>query len=289
MVSKRVQSTADLTALAISWLFVRRKCRVICDEMGLGGFGEFTPYSLWRGDVAGIARLGRDYRFDLVEVKGSRADARREDMSRGKWELLARGKKLNLWLLVSHDCRPEDYEGLPVQWGVLRASEDATTLRCVRRPQGDWSSAEGRLVSASEAAPGIFSAATRTLLSRLPYLGQSVSSGVLALHEQAQKVEEAPPLPPPIPVEHHLDEVRLYRTIIFTPGLSKETVVPVLGVDGSHIGFANVEPVGEDRSKVDLSIRYDSADRLLAETKQTRFSIGSGVVKATWATDDGQS
>lgn len=260
----RAESTRELTVLAFSWLFVRRKCRVLADEVGLAGkanrFAGLRGVSHWRADAVGIAQIGNSYRIDVVEVKGSRADARREDMSSGKWELLPQGGRFNGWLLVSADCRPEDYKGLPLAWGVLQAAADASTLRMIRRPVASGMKDHGEiLLSAAEIAPDLFAASYRTLASRLPYLGRSVPEAVAAFHTVEDgsigdflNIDLPEPLPAQIPGAPgevkilDVDDARLYpfSATVDIQGLGlADYVAPIRGLDGKIIGYGDRKSV----------------------------------------------
>lgn len=309
----RAESTRELTVLAFSWLFMRRKCRVLCDEIGIGGLANrLTPsgMSQWRADAAGITQIGRQFRIDVVEVKGSRADARREDMTAGKWELLPQGKRLNGWLLVSAECRPEDYHGLPLAWGVLQASADATTLRIIRKPVASGLIPYGEiLLDPADAAQDIFHSAYRTLTSRIPFLGRAVPEAVAKLHEvdAAEPADflgfDAPdPLPAQIPggpgdvKQLDLDSARTYPiswTIrlptTFDP--KNEGVLPIRGLDGKVVGYGVLKLMGNGAYSLDGSIDYSSEERLLIETQQARLgnAIDERGVAIEWKAPDGQS
>ncbi len=293
----RAESTRELTILAFSWLFMRRRCRAMADEVGLGGLANhLAPFgsSHWRADVAGIARIGNQYRIDVVEVKGSRADARRENMSEGKWELLPQGGRLNGWLLVTEDMRPEDYAGLPSQWGVLQATANNTVIRTIRKPRGTkgFSNPGEIMLDPGDAAPDIFTLSYRTLTSRLPFLGHSTGDAVAKLSKIDNLTspesylgwdEPVEPLPAVIPggipnaQVLDLNEARTYpiTSFINIPDMAPDALinegalVPIRGLDKKIIGYGSVRSV-PGGFLLEGSIEYSSGERLLLETAQGR-------------------
>lgn len=269
MAKSRGESTKDLTALAFSWLFMRRRCRMMAGEVGIGGkANSLIANGHWRADVVGCAKMGNLYRFDLVEIKGSRADARREDMASGKWELLPQGQMFNGWLLVAHDVRPEDYAGLPPAWGVIQASEEADTARIIRRPtHGEI------LLSAQQAASNLYILGYRTLNSRIPFLGPSMATATARFHEEAEEAQK----------QIQLDEARTYPFSAVVEGRVSEGVVPIRGLDGKTIGFGALRQVGEDRWHLVGSIDYASEERLLLETLQASAQVIKEGVSIAWA------
>jgi hypothetical protein len=290
MAKSRVESTRDLTILACSWLFMKRRCRALAAEVGLSGLASSLHVSgQWRADVVGIARIGNQYRIDVVEVKGARADARREDMTQGKWELLPQGKRLNGWLLIAEDVRPEDYAGLPPHWGVLQASMGGTVVRTIRKPRS-----LDILLDSISAAPDLFTIAYRTLTSRLPFLGRSVADAVAALSESSTELSAAEllgwdvdPLPVNIPggiAEGRvldLNEARTFPISAFVAtsdgSFAAGAVVPIKGLDQKTIGYAVARP-SPGGFMIEGSIEYGSGERLLLEASQG-YSVGSSVSK----------
>lgn len=266
MAKSRGESTKDLTALAFSWLFMRRRCRMMAAEVGVTGKASaLTASGIWRADAVGATKIGNLYRIDLVEIKGSRADARREDMTTGKWELLPQGGVFNGWLLIAHDVRPEDYEGLPSAWGVIQASEDADTARIIRRPDADGEI----LLPAAQAAPHLYILGYRTLNSRIPYLGPSVATATAQFHEVEEK-------------SLALEEARTFPFSAVVEGKVGEGVVPIKGLDGKVIGFGALRQVGDNRWHLVGSIDYASEERLLLETLQASAQVVKEGVSIAW-------
>ncbi len=137
----RAEATTIHTALALAWLWHARGHRAIACETGVCGDYLHKPMDgTWRVDAIGatvkrVRRRGGIYEelcaVDVVEVKGTRADLRRENLEAGKWVAMA--TDFTCWLLVSADCRDVDLASLPERWGVLRANDAATGVTVVRR------------------------------------------------------------------------------------------------------------------------------------------------------------
>jgi hypothetical protein len=189
----RAEATARVTRLAFGWLWHKRKCRVIADEIGAPyhGHGLLKPMDGgYRYDLAGAARMGgtvEPWRFDVVEVKGTSADARREDMGKGKWMQAALGERpFNYWLIVDELVKAEDYEGLPPVWGVVRCRNHAVVLE--RKPAGGGDIR----VDHERAARALFALAYRTTTSGLPFMGKSPldAARLMVAEEERLKREE---------------------------------------------------------------------------------------------------
>lgn len=287
MAMSRRESTEALTALAFCWLWSRRGCRVMADEVGVGGVCRFlcpSTEGLFRADVIGCVKKERSYRIDLVEVKGSRADARREDMSRGKWELLPQGQRLTGWLLMSHDVRDEDIVGLPTAWGLLRASEDGTVVSVIRRAKEHW-------IPETEAARDLYVLAARTLGSRLPWMGRNQAESLTALHMAADTPQWTPeeflgidsPVPDPLPLQVpggvpptrvlDIDHARTFAVHGRLESMADDrgsALIAIRGVDGSVIGYASARPTVGGGYSFEGAIDYETPERLLLETGEGR-------------------
>lgn len=299
----RRESTEALTALAFSWLWARRGCRVMADEVGVTGLCRFlcpSTEGLWRADAVGCTKKDRSYRLDLIEVKGSRADARREDMSRGKWEMLPESRRLTGWLLMSHDVKDEDIIGLPVSWGLLRASEDGTVVSTVRKAQEHW-------LPEAEMARDLHVLAVRTLGSRLPWMGRTQAESLAALHVAAETPRWTPeefvgidsPLPDPLP-DHipggipltrvlDVDHARTFpvhgRLESMVAGKGS-ALIAIRGVDGgSIIGYASVRPTVGGGYSFEGAIDYETPERLLLETGEGRPAVTASAsgISIVWA------
>lgn len=303
----RAESTRALTALAFSWLWVRRDCRAMADEVGVTSLCSrlCAPLDgIFRADAVGCAKKGNQYRIDIVEVKGSRADARREDMSAGKWELLPQGKRLTGWLLVSHDVRDEDIKGLPTAWGLLRASEDGAVVNVVRKAQEHW-------LSDAEVTRDLFFLASRTLGSSLPWMGRSLPESVAKLHEASETPKCSPEafvgvdeeLPDPLPVQipgalpanvkvMDVDQARTFavRGVVNGEAGGDGKLVPIRGIEGLVVGYASVRPVANGLV-FDGSIDYETPERLLLETGQGRLSaeLTANGIAIVWPSAEAQS
>jgi hypothetical protein len=187
------------TRLALAWLWHRRGCRALAEEVGVYASGRVCRVAdgRWRVDVVGSARKpsrrrasdGWQWRVDVVEVKGHRADWMREARVlarepehvrsvRSKWHALAEGAggragAPGLWLLVSHDVADADLKLLPVEWGVLRADAYAVEVEVVRDcARARWSDA-----APDDSELWALSCAGRR---RLPTMGRDVASALTA-------------------------------------------------------------------------------------------------------------
>jgi len=130
----RSEATARVTRALVAWLWAQG-CRLLAPEVGLHTFhGLCTPWrGFWRGDVGAIWRQ----EAHLFEVKGTRADLAREDLSQGKWKWSWAELGLRPWLVVDVKiaCQPPTGWGLMVvnDTGVLRV--DVEPRVCDRSPQ----------------------------------------------------------------------------------------------------------------------------------------------------------
>lgn len=170
-------ATVAHTQLGAAWLWTSRNCRVIADEAGFSAYrgGIFLQPSnaLWRADLVGVSWKPHkgshlltegDPVFDLVEVKGHRADWMRERPKdpRSKW-LSSEQSRCRLWLLVSATIDDTLLADLPPWWGILRASPEATALEVVRKaPQ------PGTFDDPSRAAYSLHVLAQRCITRKLP-------------------------------------------------------------------------------------------------------------------------
>jgi len=303
----RAESTRALTALAFSWLWVKRECRVMAEEVGVTSLCSrlCAPLDcIFRADAVGCTKKGNQYRIDIIEVKGSRADARREDMSAGKWELLPQGRRLTGWLLVSHDVRDEDIKGLPLAWGLLRASEDGAVVNVMRKAQEHW-------LPDNEVARDLFFLASRTLGSGLPWMGRTLPECVAKLHAASEApkcspeafvgVDEEPPDPLPaqipgaLPANVKVIDIDQARTFAVRGVVNGETrdngkLVPIRGIEGAVVGYASVRPV-VNGLVFDGSIDYETPERLLLETGQGRLSaeLTANGIAIVWPPAEAQS
>jgi hypothetical protein len=104
-----------VTCACAAWLW-RLGSRVIVPEVGLTHEGSFLepPWGSWyRVDLA--ASVGR--RTHVIEVKGSRSDLAREDLTSGKWQLFY--PHLTVWLAYDASVdRPDLHE----RWGLLKVA-----------------------------------------------------------------------------------------------------------------------------------------------------------------------
>jgi hypothetical protein len=188
----RADATLRVTRLAFGWLWHKRKCRVIADEIGgpYRGHGLLKPMDGgYRYDLAGAARMPgtvEPWRFDVVEVKGTPADARREDMSQGKWAEAARGERpFNYWLIVDDVVKAVDYEGLPDVWGVVRCRDHSVIVE--RKPAGGGDIRLGH----DHAARALFALAYRTTTAGLPFMGKSpLDAARLMVAEEERLMKE---------------------------------------------------------------------------------------------------
>lgn len=186
------QATTAHTQLGAAWLWTARDCRVIADEAGFG-CRESLPAIFcpplgvsWRADLVGVRwhmpRNARRYGegsalFDLVEVKGHRADWLREKPldPNSKWQL-GQYTTVRLWLLVSATIGDDLLVDVPPWWGIVRADTDVQKLVTVRTaPQS------GRIDDAGTAAYSLHALARRSVTGRLPQMPRSVTEAVTAL------------------------------------------------------------------------------------------------------------
>lgn len=97
-------------------------------EVGLHMSGLCTPQNgRWRVDLVGI-----DRRVHVIEVKGTRADIKREDLTSGKWSLPYDDLGLTPWLAVDAKITDDLFEELPDSWGVIRIAD--TRVKVIRKP-----------------------------------------------------------------------------------------------------------------------------------------------------------
>lgn len=169
------------TALAMAWLWHRQGSRVLATEVGVSKLGcRLVPAmgASWRADVVGVSGgPGKPHCFDVVEVKGHRADFRR-DLPRdfSKWSVSDKSP-LRLWLLVSADVDDEALAGIPVHWGLLRATAEHDQVTTLRKAAGS-----GILDAAAEAA-SLYACGTRAIAGKLPRLGRGVPDSTKAILE----------------------------------------------------------------------------------------------------------
>lgn len=131
----RSQGTARVTAATASWLWAQGS-RAIAPEVGLHAVrGLCAPWDgRWRVDlVAATPRHGARERIDVIEVKGSSADLRREDLDAGKWMLRYDRMGLTPWLAVSSRVDRDLWSGLNPLWGVV--SCDGFNAKVARQPE----------------------------------------------------------------------------------------------------------------------------------------------------------
>ena len=185
----RADATARVTRLAFGWLWHKRKCRVIADEVGgpYHGHGLMKPIDGgYRYDLAGAARMSglvEPWRFDVVEVKGTPADARRENMAAGKWAEAAKGERpFNYWLIVDDLVKAEDYEELPEVWGVVRCRSHSVVLE--RKPAGGGDIR----VDHERAARSLYALAYRTTTSSLPFMGKSPMDAAMNMVAEEERL-----------------------------------------------------------------------------------------------------
>lgn len=167
------------TVLAVAWLWHRQGSRVLATEVGVGKTGDRLMPAMgawWRADVVGVSGgPGKPHCFDVVEVKGHRADFRRDqprDFS--KWSVSDKSP-LRLWLLVSAEVTDEDLVGVPGHWGLLRATAERDQVQTLRKPAG-----AGILESKAEAA-SLYACGTRAISGWLPRLGRGVPDSTKAI------------------------------------------------------------------------------------------------------------
>jgi hypothetical protein len=151
----------------VAWLWNSRGCRLVADEVGVYPTGRLTEptNALWRADVVGIMwDHQKGPRIDVVEVKGHRADWRREKPAspRSKWQQ-SQPSHSCLWLLVSATVDDKSLESLPPWWGIVRADATASTVTVVRKaPQTGYDA------DASKSAHSLFVAGSRSVTRSLP-------------------------------------------------------------------------------------------------------------------------
>lgn len=292
--SRRKQATLSVTALGHAWLWHKRGCRAMADELGVWGrlgVARLGPGggALWRADLAGVAKRGNSYRLDILEVKGTREDLRREDLGAGKW-LWSRGiTGAALWVLMGEDLRPEDYAAVPAHWGLLQAAEDNTVVKTLRRPKSEsW-------LDAQEVTESLYWLGYRSLVSGLPFLGRSTAQTVALFHDRLgvdfEEHETAFSRPE---VDLSLDEHRVYPVAAViddgTGPLSQladgwTTTVGLRGLDGRVIGAVQVvkaHGVVTCQGQID----YQSPERRLLESQdpdRPAFSVGTTVKQALLA------
>lgn len=129
----RAEGTARVTADVASWLWSRGS-RCLVPEVGLHPVrGLCQPWDgRWRVDmVATVPRHGAE-RVDVIEVKGSADDLRREDLGTGKWVLRYDRMGLTPWLALSHTVSRSLWQDLNEAWGVIVVEPRRTTV--VRDP-----------------------------------------------------------------------------------------------------------------------------------------------------------
>ena len=139
-----------------------------------------------RVDVVGLSELrgGRRWRVDVVEVKGTTADARREQFNLGpsvrsdrsnigqdrggKWWRAAHlsSPQANYWLAVDAFVDPKSYARLPGAWGLLVV--DGYRVERRRLPSPDAARAAQVTVEGPDAAWWLWCAARRRTFDTLP-------------------------------------------------------------------------------------------------------------------------
>lgn len=134
----RSEGTARVTCAVASWLWgLGSRCLVT--EVGLSpNRGLGTPWQgRWRVDLAAVVPVydGHYERFDVIEVKGSAADLRREDLGKGKWQICYQALGLTPWLAVADTVPEKDYDQLPGDWGLLTVK--GTRVIVTRRPRDE--------------------------------------------------------------------------------------------------------------------------------------------------------
>jgi hypothetical protein len=201
------EATKLHTQLAVAWLWNCRGCRLVADEVGVYPSGRLTEpaNALWRADVVGIMwDHQKGPRIDVVEVKGHRADWRREKplSPRSKWQQ-SQPSHSCLWLLVSATVDDNALESLPPWWGILRADPAAETVTVVRKaPQAGYDPEPSR------SGHSVFVAGARSVTRSLPtmrhardargmLLQNSTAASLLSLRksewEPAEDVESLQP------------------------------------------------------------------------------------------------
>lgn len=172
-----LQATIAHTQLGAAWLWNSRGCRVIADEVGFSaqGVSMFCEPQManWRADLAGVSwdqppgvwRYDGGWPvFDLIEVKGHRADWLRERPlnPRSKWRT-SESSTCRLWLLVASTIDDAALANLPEWWGILRADAAVEKLTVVRKPPQS-----GRIAEPALAARSLYAVAQRSVVRQLP-------------------------------------------------------------------------------------------------------------------------
>lgn len=116
----RSEATARVTCAVAAWLW-RRGSRIIAAEVGLTRQSTYLerPWASWyRVDLA--SSIGPQ--THVIEVKGTRADLAREDLTAGKWVLPY--PNLVVWLALGFDQKVE----LDERWGILRIRDQRVEI-----------------------------------------------------------------------------------------------------------------------------------------------------------------
>lgn len=133
----RSEATARVTAGVASWLW-GQGARALVPEVGLHPTrGLCAPWDgRWRVDlVSATPRHGARERIDVIEVKGTVADLRRESLTDGKWVMRLDRIGLTPWLAVSSDIGRDYWRELPPMWGVVSChGHDAKVMRQPEAP-----------------------------------------------------------------------------------------------------------------------------------------------------------
>jgi hypothetical protein len=123
----RFEATYRVTGAAAAWLW-DKGVRIMAPEVGLARGGLCMPQNgRWRVDLVGI-----DSQVHVIEVKGTRADIKREDLAGGKWALPYYNLGLCPWLAVDAKVTNDLFADLPDSWGVIRVS--GTRVKILREP-----------------------------------------------------------------------------------------------------------------------------------------------------------
>lgn len=115
----RSEATARVTRAVAVWYW-SRGCRLVVPEVGLRQRLMRPWGSPWRVDL--VAAFKRQ--THVIEVKGTRADLVREDLTAGKWTAPHPG--LCLWLALSHEIRL--HQNLSGDWGIIRVRNQRVTV-----------------------------------------------------------------------------------------------------------------------------------------------------------------
>lgn len=129
-----------MTSAVAAWLW-RRGARALAPEVGLDPVaGLTTPQAArWRCDLAATVVVKAVESVHVVEVKGTREDLEREDLSAGKWLCDWHKHAINPWIAVDDRIGAGSYRDLGPHWGVLVVSGHRVNV--VRRPpeaSGDY-------------------------------------------------------------------------------------------------------------------------------------------------------